>query len=120
MGQASRYPRLKQGRYGIRGVWKIVDDEKLFFGSGKEYRRFLHLKLLEKGGVIRDLKRQVKFKFVVNDRLITTLRVDATYVVVETGRKTVDEAKGPETPEYKIKRELFMALYGGEYDYIQV
>ena len=49
----------RRNKHNARVIW--VDGEK--FDSGREYRRWCHLKVLEKAGMIRNLERQVEFRF---------------------------------------------------------
>lgn len=101
------------------------------FDSIKEMKRYKELKLLEKGGAIKDLELQPKFL------LIPTLRYDNQ----KTDRKTiykadfkyednngniiVEDVKGFKTDVYKIKRKLLIhnmrsGLYGYEFEFKEV
>jgi hypothetical protein len=70
---------------------------------------------MEKAGEIRDLKRQVRHKLVVNGTLIAVYASDAEYVVVATGKHVVEDTKSPITKKlapYRMKRALMLALFG--------
>lgn len=82
------------------------------FASKKEADRFQQLVLLEKSGAIRDLKTQVTFKMTINGVVICKYVADFTYV--EEGHFVVEDSKGYETREFKIKRKLLKALHGHE------
>lgn len=73
--------------------------------------------LLERAGVIADLKRQVKFE------LIPSQRVDgkvverpctyvADFVYQEGGKTVVEDVKGYKTPDYRIKKKLLLYIHG--------
>ena len=85
-----------------------------FFSSQKELKRYRELQLLEKAGVIKDLKRQVRHKLVVNGVLIATYVSDSEYITVATGKHTVEDTKSPMTKKlapYRMKRQLMKALF---------
>lgn len=95
---------------------KITRDG-MTFDSQKEYRRFCELSLLQRGGAIAELQRQVKFE------LIPSQRVDgkvveracayiADFVYTENGRTIVEDTKGFRTPDYIIKRKLMLWVHG--------
>lgn len=118
-------------RYGTNGKYnaKKVQYDGITFDSKKEYRRFLELKALEKAGVIKELKRQVKYILIPAQREPDTVGsrggikkgklierecayyADFVYTVAETGEKVVEDVKGMRTPEYKIKRKLMLFVH---------
>ena len=96
---------------------KIVREGETY-DSVKEYRRAKELELLEKGGVIKDLKRQVRFEIIpsqrgedgkVVERAVTYV---ADFVYFEDGKLVVEDAKGYRTKDYIIKRKLMRYLLG--------
>ena len=87
------------------------------FDSGKEYRRFRELLLLERAGAIAELQRQVKFE------LLPAQRIDgkvveracsyvADFVYMENGQQVVEDTKGMRTQEYRLKRKLMLYIHG--------
>ncbi len=74
---------------------------------------------MQKRGEIRNLKRQVTFKLMVNGQLIGRVRPDWTYdkdqgaalKVAFRWRPTADDAKGYQTPDHKTRWKLAKALY---------
>ena len=88
-----------------------------YFDSKGELRRWGELKWLEKAGEIKNLQRQVVFKFEVNNELITTYKADFQYDDTSTALPVVEEFKGYWTAEAKIKARLFKALYGDRYEF---
>lgn len=88
------------------------------FDSLREARRWGELKLLEKGGAIRNLRRQVRIEMMGRDGPILTPKGrPAAYVadfVYEDRRlnwaEVIEDAKGHATPEYKLKRAILAAM----------
>lgn len=80
------------------------------FHSIGEANRYRGLKLLEKSGAITDLKLQHPFALEVFGHRICTYKADFTYF--ENGRFVVEDYKGYETAEFKLKAKLFEALHG--------
>ena len=95
---------------------KITRDGESF-DSVKEYHRWCELKLLERAGVITDLKRQVKFELIpsqkidgkVVERPVTYV---ADFVYEQNGKVVVEDTKGFKTKDYIIKRKLMMYIHG--------
>lgn len=79
------------------------------FASKREYQHWCVLKLREKAGEISSLKRQVPFDIKVNGVKICRYVADAVYV--ERNRVVVADAKGFETPMFKIKSKLMKAVH---------
>lgn len=90
------------------------------FDSRREAARWQELQLLERAGQIRDLRRQVPFelvpgvKFAGAARARPALRYFADFVYTERDKQVIEDVKGVETPEFKIKRHLMLALLGLE------
>lgn len=89
------------------------------FDSKKEFQRYQELKMLEKAGLINDLKRQVPFQLIPsqaeNGRVVerpVTYIADFTYY--ENGELVVEDVKSPatRTDVYKIKRKLMLYVHG--------
>lgn len=101
----------KQNKYKATKV-KTEDGT---FDSKREYKRFCELKLLERAGVIHDLKRQVTFELIPSQRIngkvaerAVTYKADFTYN--ENGRYIVEDTKGMRTKDYIIKRKLMLFM----------
>ena len=113
---------------------KVVYDG-ITFDSKKECKRYMELKLLEKGNVIRDLRLQVEFELLPNqyatekrygkngkplkDKKVllerrVVYRADFVYILNETGETVVEDAKSEitRTPVYLLKRKLMLYRYG--------
>lgn len=65
----------------------------------------------ERQGEISNLRRQVRFDFVVNGVKIAFYKADATYYE-ENGKFIVLDAKGMRTRVYIMKRNLMLACHG--------
>lgn len=102
--------RLAPQRSKFGNVRTIVDGRS--FASKKEARRYEALKLLERAGEIVGLSLQPRFPLIVNGVKVCTYVGDFRYS--ERGKSVIEDSKGFETPEFKIKRNLMLACYGIE------
>lgn len=99
------------------------------FDSMKELRRWRDLKLLEKAGEITELRRQVPFELLPNQREpdkigprggIKKGRIierKAVYVADfvykdRAGREVIEDCKGMRTKDYILKRKLLLFRFG--------
>lgn len=92
----------------------IVDNIK--FDSKAEANRYIELKLLEKSGKISDLELQPKFelqeKYINNKgEKVRAITYKADFCYLEGNKIIVEDVKGVETKEFKIKRKLFENKY---------
>lgn len=88
----------------------IVDG--VTFASKRESKRYGQLKIMERAGLISDLRLQVKYPILVNGILICHYVADFTYT--EKGKVVDEDSKGFKTPIYRLKKKLMMACYGIE------
>jgi len=95
-------------RSKYRNKRTVVDG--IPFASAREAKRWGELTWLEAAGKIRDLERQVPFELRVKGVLICRYRAD--FVYVENGERVVEDTKGFNTREYKMKRSLMLACHG--------
>lgn len=83
----------------------------------------MELRLMERGGIVRNIRRQVPYKLVpvqrdTDGRIIergVKYVADFVYEKLETGgtwREIVEDTKGYHTKEYIIKRKLMLWLKG--------
>lgn len=103
-------------RYQKYGAQKTVVDG-ITFDSKAEARRYAELLLLQKGGVISDLQRQVTFTLIPaqydgNFCVERALKYVADFVYLEDGKRVVEDVKGLRTKEYIIKRKLMLYIHG--------
>ena len=85
----------------------------LVFDSKREATRWQQLKLLERGGLITDLQRQVKFELIpkqVGERPAHYI-ADFVYTEVQNGLRVVEDTKGYRTREYVLKRKLMLWVH---------
>lgn len=90
------------------------------FASKLEATRYRQLKLMIKANEIKNLKLQPRFeihpKFKEYKRPLVYV-ADFMYDDKRHDKPVVEEVKGYETRVYKIKKRLFLYLYGDKYEY---
>ena len=96
----------RRSKYGAKKT--IIDGIK--FDSIRESKRFQELALLQKAGVISELKLQQSFDLVVNGMKVC--RYVADFVYIEKKRQIVEDVKGVKTPSYNLKKKLMLACHG--------
>lgn len=82
----------------------------VLWDSRAEYQRWKTLRTLQDQGLIRNLRRQVRFPFEINGVLVCTYVADFTYEKRSYGF-VVEDVKGFPTPVYKLKKRLLKAIY---------
>lgn len=102
----------KPHKFGAKST--VVDGIK--FSSKLEANRYGELLILQRAGVIRDLRRQVKIALAGRDGPILTPTgrqanyvADFVYVDTRHGQEVIEDAKGYPTPEYTLKRAILAA-----------
>jgi hypothetical protein len=101
--------KKKKNKYGAKR--KQVDG--INFHSTWEADRYSELRIMEKAGLISQLKLQVKYPLKVNGAIVSNYIADFVYYDRERNEITED-AKGVKTPEYRLKKKLLLAIYGIE------
>lgn len=101
----------KSNKYGARRVGGHA--------SQKEHDRANRLKLMQRAGLISDLREQVRYTLIPaqRDTAGTLLEYGCSYVADfvytdSTGQTIVEDTKGVRTKEYIIKRKLMLYLHG--------
>lgn len=92
------------------------------FASKFESERYGYLKSLERAGVVRSLQLQPRYKLAVNGVLICTYVADFSYEREKqdgTWEPIVEDAKGVETPEFKLKKKLMQAVLSIEINVVK-
>lgn len=94
-----------------------VTLDGITFDSKKEAARYSELRLLERAGAIRNLRRQVKFELIPSQRIDGKVverpcAYIADFVYEHDGETIVEDTKGVRTPEYVIKRKLMLYIHG--------
>ena len=101
---------------------KIVCDGQRF-DSKAEFHRWQELKLLEASGAIENLRRQVEYVLIPEQRepgdgkkkgklLERKCSYFADFVYEKDGETVVEDTKGVKTKEYVIKRKLLLERHG--------
>lgn len=101
-----------------------MEIDGIKFDSKREGARFMELRSLERAGAISDLRRQVKFELIPNQRgadgkvieRAVSYYADYTYIVNITGELVVEDAKGYRDGAayalFTIKRKLMLYVNG--------
>jgi hypothetical protein len=96
---------------------KLTTPEGTFDSKG-EYDRWCKLKMLQKGGVISDLRRQVKFVLappvILEGKQKPALRYFADFVYLQCGLQVVEDFKSPATAaesSFRIKLHLMKSVH---------
>lgn len=97
-------------KYGAR---KIKDPATGYvFDSKREFIRWCELRIMERAGLISELRRQVKFELIPKQDGERACNYVADFVYRDKDGKTVvEDCKGMRTEAYKIKRKLFQWRY---------
>jgi len=103
-------------RYGKYNKYNAKKTEFMGykFDSRWEAERYGQLSSMALAGVVKDLERQVKYEIVVNDYKICRYVADFVYILVHengTEEKIVEDAKGIETTDFKLKKKLMKAVF---------
>ena len=98
-----------KNKYGAR---KLTAPDGQVFDSVKEYHRWGCLRLLERAGEIKDLKRQVKFELIPKQEGERACHYIADFTYMENGKLVVEDCKGFKTDVYKIKKKLMLMEHG--------
>lgn len=118
--QARRKLNTSYNKYNATKT--IIDGIK--FDSKKEASRYSSLKLLERAGAISDLELQPKFtlqdSFIYRGHKIRAITYKADFRYILNGRTIVEDVKGDKTDVYKLKKKIFLRLYGDQVDFREV
>lgn len=96
------------------------------FDSKREMHRYNELKLLEKAGKIKDLRRQVPYILIPSQREVVfkngcpkhgkvierECKYIADFVYEENGQIVVEDTKGYRTADYLLKRKMMLYFHG--------
>jgi len=103
-------------RYGKYNKYNAKKTEFMGykFDSKWEAERYGQLASMQMAGIIENLERQVKFDIIVNDCKICKYIADFVYILIqENGKKEkiVEDAKGVQTSDFKLKKKLMKAVF---------
>ena len=119
----------KFSQYAFQGRSKYGNQRVGTHASKKEHCRAARLRLMERAGLISDLREQVPYELIPaqygecgKDFRGRTARVllerpcryiaDFVYTDRATGQTVVEDTKGVRTKEYIIKRKLMLHVHG--------
>lgn len=104
-------PIEKPRKYRNKSV--VIDGIR--FDSQAEGKRWRQLLMLEKAGVIYNLRRQVWHELkAANGAIACRYRADFDYHDTSTGEPVTEDVKGVETRDFKLKAKLFREQFGRE------
>ena len=87
--------------------------DNIRFDSKAESQRYGELKMMERSGLIHKFERQVTYSLDVNG--VHICKYIADFVITwPDGVVTVEDVKGVQTPEFKLKKRLMWAIHGIE------
>jgi hypothetical protein len=88
----------------------------MMFDSAAEAKDWSELKLRERAGEIKNLRRQVTFKCEWNGVLVTTYRADFAFDEYRDGHwhPIVADTKGFETALFRLKSKIMLAAHNVE------
>lgn len=90
---------------------KKVTINGMTFDSKHEAERWNELQILQRAGVIQQLKRQVRFDLIPNQKGERGVYYKADFTYLQNGELVVEDAKGYKTAEYIIKRKLMLWIH---------
>jgi hypothetical protein len=105
-------PKAKSAKYRNK---PFRDAAGVYWHSRKEYRHWLVLRAAEAAGLVRNLRRQVRYRLTVNGVEVGSYVADFVFFDPETDRVVVQDTKSPATrklPLYRLKRNLMRAVWG--------
>jgi hypothetical protein len=106
------YP-IRYGKYNKYNA-KKTEFMGFKFDSKWEAERYGQLASMALAGVVKDLERQVKYEIVVNNYKICRYVADFAYTLIHedgTEEKIVEDAKGVQTTDFKLKMKLMKAVF---------
>lgn len=91
---------------------KKVEHDGMLFDSAFERDRYVHLKGLEELGIIKNLRRQVRYEIIPRQDGERPAHYVADFVYEDNGNLVVEDTKGFVTPDYVLKRKLMLKVFG--------
>ena len=104
------YCAVRRGGSKYGNIQKRVDG--ILFHSGKEARRYVELRGMQKAGVISGLELQPRYRLEANGVHICDYIADFAYHDEERRTDVVEDVKGMRTQIYILKARLMKALLG--------
>lgn len=100
---------MTRNKYGAR---KVTAPDGQVFDSVKEFHRWGCLRLLERAGKIKHLKRQVKFELIPKQDGERSCSYIADFTYQEDGKLVVEDCKGCMTEVFRLKKKLMLWVHG--------
>ena len=91
-----------------------VEWHGMRFDSKKEFNRYMELQIMEKAGLISNLKRQVPYIIIPYSKWGRAIKYIADFDYMEDGKHVLEDSKGVVTPLFKLKKRLVAERYGIE------
>jgi hypothetical protein len=94
-----------------------TEIDGIMFDSKREANRYCELKLMERAGEIKDLRRQVRYEinqpYEIAGKKIKGIYYVADFVYYDNEKcePVIEDVKGVRTDVYKIKKKLFESKY---------
>ena len=93
-----------------------TEYDGIVFDSRKEAQRYAELKLLQRAGLIRDLKLQVPFELIPKQErdgkcVQRSVKYIADFVYFKDGQMVVEDTKGMRTDVFKLKKKMMLWLW---------
>jgi hypothetical protein len=109
--QPSFARRPSKNKYGA----KKTQVGEIKFDSKKEATRWMELQLLERGGEISELRRQVKVELIGQYRPLYTrtgrkMKLTFDFAYIEDGVQVYEDAKGMPTRDYEVRVAVARAM----------
>lgn len=92
-----------------------TEVDNITFDSKKEAKRYTELKLLQRAGIISNLKLQPRYElqpsFKKHDKTYRKIEYVGDFEYQMNGETIVEDVKGFKTEAYKLKKKLFEFKY---------
>lgn len=105
--------------YSTKGGNKYHAEKSGGYDSRKEHRRANELRLMQRAGLISNLREQVKYELIPTQRDADGKLIEKVCYYVadfvytdEHGNTVVEDIKGMRTDVYLIKRKLMLHVHG--------
>ncbi|RKY53754.1 MAG: hypothetical protein DRP93_06060 [Candidatus Neomarinimicrobiota bacterium] len=113
--------QVKANKYGNRKT--TIDGYK--FDSAAEAKHYTQLKMLLRAGKIQNLVLQPGFvlqeAFTLNGKRYQEIKYISDFKYIELdGTVVITDVKGKITPEYALKKKMFLKIYGVEVKFIEL
>lgn len=101
---------------------KKIKIDGIQFDSKSESERYSELLILQKAGVIKNLVLQPKFELQASFKYQGKAQRAIYYIAdfqyeTKDGKIIVEDVKGMETTEFKIKKKMFLKRYGDKINF---